>query len=121
MGALTGKSWADPAQKPLASLAPAGGPVSILVGRAEFLFLAARFAARHPNLVALELSSFKCGHDAPIYTAVEELIEASGTPFFAFKDLDENHPAGSVRIRIETIDHALRRYGASLGAGSAAG
>src|SRR5579872_5229329 len=26
---------------------------------------AAKFTARHPNLVALELSSFKCGHDAP--------------------------------------------------------
>ena len=26
---------------------------------------AAKFVARHPNLVALELSSFKCGHDAP--------------------------------------------------------
>src|SRR5438034_5882147 len=24
---------------------------------------AAKFTARHPNLVALELSSFKCGHD----------------------------------------------------------
>ena len=29
---------------------------------------AAKYVARHPNLVALELSSFKCGHDAPIYT-----------------------------------------------------
>src|SRR5262249_19981258 len=29
---------------------------------------AAKFTARHPNLVALELSSFKCGHDAPIYS-----------------------------------------------------
>ena len=26
---------------------------------------AARFAARHPNLAMLDLSSFKCGHDAP--------------------------------------------------------
>ena len=26
---------------------------------------AAKYVARHPNLVALELSSFKCGHDAP--------------------------------------------------------
>ena len=29
---------------------------------------AAKYVARHPNLVALELSNFKCGHDAPIYT-----------------------------------------------------
>jgi predicted nucleotide-binding protein (sugar kinase/HSP70/actin superfamily) len=32
---------------------------------------AAKFTARHPNLVALEISSFKCGHDAPIYGVVE--------------------------------------------------
>src|ERR1700757_84443 len=32
---------------------------------------AAKFAARHPNLVALEISSFKCGHDAPIYGVIE--------------------------------------------------
>ena len=36
---------------------------------------AAKYAARHPNLVALELSSFKCGHDAPIYTVVEETVD----------------------------------------------
>ena len=35
-------------------------------------------SARHPNLVALELSSFKCGHDAPIYTVVEEIVETVG-------------------------------------------
>jgi predicted CoA-substrate-specific enzyme activase len=71
---------------------------------------AAKFAARHPNLVALEMSSFKCGHDAPIYGVIEGIIEQSGTPYFCFKDLDENKPAGSIRIRIETIDYFLRRY-----------
>ena len=71
---------------------------------------AAKFVARHPNLVALELSSFKCGHDAPIYSVVEAIIECSGTPFFAFKDIDENRSLGSVKIRIETVDYALRRY-----------
>src|SRR6202048_1081075 len=71
---------------------------------------AAKFAARPPNLVALEVSSFKCGHDAPIYGVVEGVIEQSGTPYFCFKDLDENKPAGSIRIRIETIDYFLRRY-----------
>lgn len=28
---------------------------------------AAKFAARHPNVAVLDLSSFKCGHDAPTY------------------------------------------------------
>jgi predicted CoA-substrate-specific enzyme activase len=71
---------------------------------------AAKFAARHPNLVALEVSSFKCGHDAPIYGVVEGIIERSGTPYFCFKDLDENKPSGSIKIRVETIDYFLRRY-----------
>ena len=71
---------------------------------------AAKFTARHPNLVALEISSFKCGHDAPIYGVIEGIIEKSGTPYFCFKDLDENKPTGSIRIRVETIDYFLRRY-----------
>ena len=71
---------------------------------------AAKFTARHPNLVALEISNFKCGHDAPIYGVIEGIIEKSGTPYFCFKDLDENKPSGSIRIRVETIDYFLRRY-----------
>jgi predicted nucleotide-binding protein (sugar kinase/HSP70/actin superfamily) len=71
---------------------------------------AAKFTARHPNLVALEISSFKCGHDAPIYGVIEGIIEQSGTPYFCFKDLDENKPSGSIKIRVETIDYFLRRY-----------
>ena len=71
---------------------------------------AAKYIARHPNLVALELSSFKCGHDAPIYTVVEEIVEHSGTPYFCFKDIDENKPTGSIKIRVETIGYFLKRY-----------
>jgi predicted CoA-substrate-specific enzyme activase len=71
---------------------------------------AAKYVARHPNLVALELSSFKCGHDAPIYTTIEEIVEHSGTPYFCFKDVDENKPSGSIKIRVETIGYFLKRY-----------
>jgi len=71
---------------------------------------AAKYTARHPNLVALEVSNFKCGHDAPIYSVVEEIIEHSGTPYYSFKDLDENRPAGSIKIRVETIGYFLKRY-----------
>ncbi len=71
---------------------------------------AAKFVARHPNLVAVELSSFKCGHDAPTYNVIEEIIETSGTPYFSFKDIDENKPAGAIKLRIETIDYFLKRY-----------
>ena len=71
---------------------------------------AAKYSARHPNLVVLELSSFKCGHDAPIYTVVEEIVTNSGTAYFSFKDIDENKPTGSIKIRIETIHYFLKRY-----------
>ncbi len=71
---------------------------------------AAKFVARHPNLVALELSNFKCGHDAPIYNVLEEIIESSGTPFFSFRDIDENKPKGSIKLRIETLDYFLKEY-----------
>ena len=71
---------------------------------------AAKFTARHPNLVAVELSNFKCGHDAPIYATIEKIIETSGTPYFAFKDIDENRPTGSIKLRVETIDYFLQRY-----------
>ena len=70
----------------------------------------AKYVARHPNLVAIDLSSFKCGHDAPIYNTVENIIEASGTPYFTFHDVDENKPTGSIKIRVETIDYFLARY-----------
>jgi predicted nucleotide-binding protein (sugar kinase/HSP70/actin superfamily) len=71
---------------------------------------AAKFTARHPNLVALEMSSFKCGHDAPIYSVIESIIERSKTPYFSFKDIDENKPTGSIRIRVETVHYFLTRY-----------
>ncbi len=75
---------------------------------------AAKYVARHPNLVALELSSFKCGHDGPIYAVVQEVVECSGTPYFSFKDIDENKPSGSIRIRVETIAYFLKRYRETL-------
>jgi predicted CoA-substrate-specific enzyme activase len=73
-------------------------------------FWAAKFVARHPNLIAIELSSFKCGHDAPAYTTLRSIVEDAGVPFFAFKDLDENRPAASIKLRVETIDYFLKRY-----------
>jgi activator of 2-hydroxyglutaryl-CoA dehydratase/predicted nucleotide-binding protein (sugar kinase/HSP70/actin superfamily) len=84
---------------------------------------AAKVTARHPNLVALEVSSFKCGLDAPIFAAVEAIIGHSRTPYFAFKDVDENRPVGSIKLRVETIDYFLTRYREELvrNAGARAG
>ncbi len=71
---------------------------------------AAKFVARHPNLISVELSNFKCGHDAFISRVIERIIAASGKPHFSFRDLDENRPLASIRIRVETMHYFLRHY-----------
>jgi activator of 2-hydroxyglutaryl-CoA dehydratase/predicted nucleotide-binding protein (sugar kinase/HSP70/actin superfamily) len=68
---------------------------------------AAKFAARHPNVVVLDLSSFKCGHDAPTYGLIDNIISASGTPYSALHDIDANKPGGSIKIRVRTYAHTL--------------
>jgi predicted CoA-substrate-specific enzyme activase len=71
---------------------------------------AAKYVARHPNLISVELSNFKCGHDAFISRIIEQIIEQSGKPHFSFRDLDENRPLASIRIRIETMHYFLSHY-----------
>ena len=68
------------------------------------------FAAHHPNVVVLDLSSFKCGHDAPIYGLIDSIIEKSKTPYAALHDIDANKPAGSIKIRVKTYAHALKLH-----------
>jgi activator of 2-hydroxyglutaryl-CoA dehydratase/predicted nucleotide-binding protein (sugar kinase/HSP70/actin superfamily) len=70
---------------------------------------AAKVAARHPNVAILDLSSFKCGHDAPTYGIVDAIVSAAGVPHAALHDLDANKPTGSIKIRVKTYDHTLRR------------
>jgi activator of 2-hydroxyglutaryl-CoA dehydratase/predicted nucleotide-binding protein (sugar kinase/HSP70/actin superfamily) len=71
---------------------------------------AASFAAHHPNVVVLDLSSFKCGHDAPTYGLVDSIIEKSKTPYAALHDIDANKPGGSIKIRVKTYAHALKLH-----------
>jgi activator of 2-hydroxyglutaryl-CoA dehydratase/predicted nucleotide-binding protein (sugar kinase/HSP70/actin superfamily) len=71
---------------------------------------AAKLAARHPNIAVIDLSSFKCGNDAPTYGLVDEIIKASGTPYAALHDIDANKPSGSMKIRVKTYSHTLKRY-----------
>jgi predicted CoA-substrate-specific enzyme activase len=68
----------------------------------------ANFAAHHPNVAVLDLSSFKCGHDAPTYGLVDAIIQTSKTPAAALHDLDANKPGGSIKIRVKTYAHSLR-------------
>lgn len=75
---------------------------------------AAKFAARHPNLVVLDFSSFKCGHDAPTYGMIDNIVAASATPYAALHDIDANKPSGSIKIRVRTYAHTLQRHAEKL-------
>jgi activator of 2-hydroxyglutaryl-CoA dehydratase/predicted nucleotide-binding protein (sugar kinase/HSP70/actin superfamily) len=71
---------------------------------------AAKFAARHPNVVMLDLSSFKCGHDAPTFGIIDRIVEKSAVPYSALHDLDANKPGGSIQIRVKTYAHSLKLH-----------
>lgn len=72
------------------------------------LIWAAKVAARLPWVACVvRLSSYECGMDQPTFTPVQSIVEASGTLFFTFGDLDATKAAGSVRIRVETISYYL--------------
>jgi predicted nucleotide-binding protein (sugar kinase/HSP70/actin superfamily) len=85
-------------------------PSSYSANTNEILW-AAKFAARMPWIACVvRLSSYECGMDQPTYSPVQQIVERSGTLFFSFQDLDSTKPAGSVKIRVETIAHYLRKY-----------
>jgi len=71
---------------------------------------AANFAAHHPNVAVLDLSSFKCGHDAPTYGLIDSILQTARTPVAALHDLDANKPGGSIKIRVKTYAHSLRLH-----------
>jgi predicted nucleotide-binding protein (sugar kinase/HSP70/actin superfamily) len=72
------------------------------------MFWAARYGARMPWIACtIRFASYECGMDQPTYTPVQAITERSGTLYFAFQDLDATKPAGSVRIRVETIAYYL--------------
>ena len=85
-------------------------PSSYSANTNEILW-AAKFAARMPWVACVvRLSSYECGMDQPTYSPVQQIVERSGTLFFSFQDLDSTKPAGSVKIRVETIAHYLAKY-----------
>ena len=79
---------------------------------------AAKFAARHPNVVVLDLSNFKCGHDAPIYGLIDNIVNSSGTPYSALHDIDATKPSGSIKIRVKTYSHTLNLHEERLADGA---
>ncbi|MBK7859676.1 MAG: hypothetical protein IPJ65_13865 [Archangiaceae bacterium] len=72
---------------------------------------AARCVGSLPWLVAIEVSSFKCGQDASLYSHVADAARgAAGKPFLALHDLDETRPVASLRLRLRTFVAAVERY-----------
>jgi hypothetical protein len=67
----------------------------------------ANFAAHHPNVAILDLSSFKCGSDAPTYGLIDSIVQTAKVPAAALHDLDANKPGGSIKIRVKTYTHSL--------------
>jgi len=89
-------------------------PSSYSANTNEILW-AAKFAARMPWIACvMRLSSYECGMDQPTYSPVQQIVEQSGTLFFSFQDLDSTKPAGSVKIRVETIAHYLEKHRAGI-------
>lgn len=75
----------------------------------------AKFAARMPWITcAIRMASYECGMDQPSFTPVQAIVEQARTLFFSFQELDATKPAGSVRIRVETIAHYLERASAGI-------
>jgi predicted nucleotide-binding protein (sugar kinase/HSP70/actin superfamily) len=80
-------------------------------GNTNEILWGAKVGARLPWVTCvLRLASYECGMDQPTFTPVQQIVESSGTLFFSFQDLDSTKPAGSVKIRVETIAHYLERH-----------
>jgi predicted nucleotide-binding protein (sugar kinase/HSP70/actin superfamily) len=89
-------------------------PSSYSANTNEILW-AAKFAARMPWIACVvRLSSYECGMDQPTYSPVQQIVERSGTLFFSFQDLDSTKPAGSVKIRVETIAYYLEKHSGGI-------
>jgi predicted nucleotide-binding protein (sugar kinase/HSP70/actin superfamily) len=84
-------------------------PENYLANSAQRVW-AANFAAHHPNVAILDLSSFKCGSDAPTYGLTDSVIQAAKVPAAALHDLDANKPGGSIKIRVKTYAHSLQLH-----------
>ena len=72
------------------------------------LYHAAQFAAEHPNITLIHLSSFGCGLDALTIEQVKEILEAHGRIYTMIK-LDEVSNLGAARIRLRSLLAALKR------------
>ncbi|MBT4793194.1 MAG: CoA activase, partial [Halobacteriovoraceae bacterium] len=70
---------------------------------------AAKFAARHPNVHIIDISSFKCGHDSPTYGLIEKIVSVADTSYLTLHDLDQTSPTESFKIRLKTFAYNLNK------------
>ena len=68
---------------------------------------AAKVIARHPNLVGIDFSCFKCGYDYSISGYMENIAESVRSPYFVFHDLDQKKSAAALDLRISSITYFL--------------
>ena len=67
------------------------------------------FAAHHPNVVVLDLSSLQVrSRRADLRPHRLASSSESKTPYAALHDIDANKPGGSIKIRVKTYAHALQ-------------
>src|SRR5580704_775397 len=84
-------------------------------GNTNEILWAAKVGARLPWVTCVvRFVSYECGMDQPTFTPVQRIVEDSGTLFFSLQDLDSTKPAGSVKIRTETIAYYLKQSSASV-------
>lgn len=84
-------------------------------GNTNEILWGAKVGARLPWVTCVvRFVSYECGMDQPTFTPVQRIVEDSGTLFFSLQDLDSTKPAGSVKIRIETIAYYLAQSSASI-------
>lgn len=70
---------------------------------------AAKFAARNPHIAVIDISSFKCGHDAPTYGIIDSITGAAKAAYLTLHDLDQTSPTESFKIRLKTFAYNLNK------------
>lgn len=91
-------------------LAPTGAlPLVTNSGCAEKLW-ASRVVRATPNLLAVDLSSFRCGQDASILGLLTDALGDADKPALRLHDLDEDRPGATFDLRVRTFVESARRY-----------
>ena len=69
------------------------------------------FAAHHPNVVVLDLSTLQVRpRRADLRPHRHASSTRAKTPYAALHDIDANKPGGSIKIRVKTYAHALKLH-----------